>query len=67
MMWLNHYGSVRSVPFCSTNQFFNADGFCQDCQDGYGTVYFQQPTCMACYDMPYKDISSIKPNPFNDP
>lgn len=56
-MYINEQGATQSMPFCATNEYFT-NGYCQKCPIGNGTIYFQQPTCMPCYDMPYYDISS---------
>lgn len=58
LMYLNDFGATQSVPFCSPNEKF-VDGFCQACPEGNGTLYFQQDTCMPCYDMPYYDITGF--------
>ena len=58
LMFINDYGGTQAIPFCSAGEFFK-DGFCQACAKGNGTLYFQQDTCMPCYDMPYYDITGF--------
>lgn len=58
MMFMNEYGGTKAVPFCSAKEAFK-NGFCQPCKVGFGTLYFQQDTCMPCYDMPYYDITGF--------